>query len=353
MKNKKRLFTLLTFAIIIILIILRLIANKQSLEAEQKLATEFNQKVPVTIDTVKNKTISTEFIVQGSFTPMHELTVISETQGKVTSIMVETGISVKENQILATTDNEVFISQFELAKANYEKAQKDLKRFEKLSLNDAVSIQQYESAKLNLANAQSAYITARKQYENSTIKAPVSGIIGKRYIERGTYLNPGAPVFDLIEVNKVKFQAKLTSDELPIVILGQNVNVSVDNYPNELYQGKVHSINIQTDPSKRYAVDIEVDNHTDKVIKPGMYGKVLFEGEKVSSLVIPRESIAGSIITPEVFIVKGDSVISKSISVKLLNGKYLVIKDGLNEGDIIVTSGQINLLNGTKIRVVK
>jgi len=58
-------------------------------------------------------------------------------------------------------------------------------------------------------------------------------------------------------------------------------------------------------------------------------------------------------MSPEVFLVKGDSVIKQGIIVSSLNDRYVIVKSGLKEGDVIVTSGQINLMNGSKVNIKK
>ena len=68
---------------------------------------------------------------------------------------------------------------------------------------------------------------------------------------------------------------------------------------------------------------------------------------------IPRKAIAGSIRNPEIFLVKGDSVIIRKIVVASLDEKQVQVLEGLKVGDVIVTSGQISLVNGSKIKLNK
>jgi hypothetical protein len=70
-------------------------------------------------------------------------------------------------------------------------------------------------------------------------------------------------------------------------------------------------------------------------------------------LVIPRRAITGSIQAPEVFVVSSDSVFIRSIEAVPINDKLVTIKTGLMEGDVIVVSGQINLVNGSKISIIR
>jgi len=352
MKNKRRITSVIIIVVLVAIVVFRLISNKHSFDNQLKMVSELNTTIPVMTDTVRYKQIENGFSTNGTFTPFQEISIASETQGRIISIKAETGDNVKKGQVLAATDDEISASQLSLAKFNLEKAEKDLRRFEQLSQSDAATVQQYESVKQVFINAQFVYTSSKVQNDNAFIKAPFNGFITKRFIENGTFLTPGASVFDIVEIERVKLIAKLTITEVAKVMKGQNVEVNVNAYPEVKYNGYVSNILVKADLSKRYDVEVDVINRADNLIKPGMYGTVLFESDSsVPVLVIPRKAIANSIMNPEVFLVTGDSVTSKNIVTASIDDKYVVVKSGLSAGDIIVTSGQINLVNGSKIRI--
>lgn len=355
MKINRMAVALIIVIAIAFAVLVRLIANKRSLDAELSAGAQFESIIPVLIDTVKEKSISSDFKINGSFSPFYEITVASETQGKVKEIFMKVGEKVIAKQKLALVDSELTTAQFKQAKANFEKAKKDLNRFKLLSQQDAVSSEQYESVKLAFANAQAAYLAAQKQYENSIIKAPACGIISRRHIETGTFLTPGMPVFDIVEIKKVKFLAKLTSDEIQKVRTGQQVAVSAESFSGVRFEGIVSTVTVSADLSHRYDVEVIVNNREDKLIRPGMFGSVYFEDPaSAPSLVIPRQALTGSINEPEVFVVKdGDSVALQRITAEVVDENYLAVAQGLHVGDRVVVSGQINLSNGSKIRIIR
>lgn len=241
-----------------------------------------------------------------------------------------------------------------MAKSDLEKAEKDMYRFEELSKGEAATIQQFEAAKQTYINAQSALASVKKQYDNTVIKAPFSGTLTRQYIEKGSYLIPGSTVFDMVEIDQLKLIVKLSGEKLENVRKGQFVKVTADLFPDASFNGKVSAVVVKTDLSKRYDVEIIVDNHLDNEIKPGMTGVAVFSGPLDSqALVIPRKAISGSIRNPEVFVVKGSSVVLQSISVLPLNDKNMIVGKGLKAGDVIVVSGQINLVDGSKITMNK
>ena len=351
MKLRKRITTVLIIVALVTIVAYRLISNKRSFEDQLKMVSELNTTIPVLTDTVRYRQITSGFSVNGTFSPFKEISITSETQGKITSLRNETGDEVKKGDILATIDNEIFASQLAVTKFNLEKAEKDLKRFKELTNREAATIQQYESVKQVFENAQFAYTSARVQNDNAFITAPFSGFITKRYIESGAFIAPGSPVFNIVAIDKLRLIAKLTADEVGKVKKGKNVKLTVESIPGTTYEGYVGNITVRSDLSGRYDVEIYINN-TDKLLKPGMYGSVLFtEDSKEPVLVIPRRAIEGSILNPEVFQVRGDSVVKKNITASSLNDKYVLVKSGLSKGDVIVTSGQINLVNGSKIRI--
>ena len=353
MKTKKIIIPILIISTIAAIITARLISNKNSFEQELKLVSESNNTIPVITRKVDYKSITNEFSATGTFSASKEISVLTEIQGKAIVVNAEEGDKVTSGQILVSLNNEVCASQLEQAKYDYEKAEKDMLRNENLLKTDGVTQQQYEQSKQQLINSRTALASAQEQYDNSFIKAPFDGIITKRYVEKGAFLAPGIAVFDMVKINKVKLVAKLTAEEIAKISKGQRVKVYVNAYPGTCFDGIVYAIIIKADQSKRYDTEIELNNSTDTRIKPGMSGTVRFtETANNKALIIPRKAIAGSIKDAEVFVVKGDSVVSKKIVITPLNENDVLVNEGLKAGDVVVISGQINLVDGSKIKLL-
>lgn len=354
MKRKSIAISITVITILLIAGTARLISNKRYFSEQLQMVSGVNTTVPVITDTVKSKVISAEFAENGTFQAFREISMISETQGKVLDIYSETGDYVKTGQILGSTDNQDLKSQLELTEYSLIKAEKDLHRFEELSKGDAVTIQQSESAKQNYLMARSAFVTAEIQYQNSFFRAPFNGFVTKRYIEKGSFLFPGTPLFDIVETDRVKLILKLTAEQVTQIVRGMHVKVTAGPFAGVYYDGKVHAIETRSDISKRYATEIEVVNNPVSTIRPGMFGTGTFtlESDK-KELVIPRRAIAGSILDPQVFVVNADTVILKSIEAVSLNDRYVTVKTGLREGNVIVISGQINLVDGSKVSIIR
>ena len=353
MKRKKSNVVLYAVvAVIVTAIVLKLLSNKNSMNEELKLISETNLAVPVSVDTVKYDRLTDEFCATGTFNAIKDVAVSSESQGKIVSIDAVEGDFVPSGKILASLDNKVLCSQLEQAKFNLEKAQKDLIRNENLYKIDGVTMQQFERAKQTVIDFKTNLVSIQEQYDNSVIVTPFDGIITKKYIDKGAFVSPGSQLFDMVQINKVKMVVKLSSSELQNVSNGQMVKISIDDFPGEQFEGTISAVIVKADLAKKFGVEITVDNKVKNRIKPGMYGKAWFQNNiSDSTLVISRKAIVGSIKDPTVFVIKGNIVNSRKINAVPFNNNNVLVKSGLKSGEIIVTSGQINIMDNSKIYV--
>ncbi|MDD5148915.1 MAG: hypothetical protein PHC28_00345 [Flavobacterium sp.] len=120
--------------------------------------------------------------------------------------------------------------------------------------------------------------------------------------------------------------------------------------------GKITFIASKADQTLNFPIEIEVDNNPNNDIKAGMYGTATFganAAKQAEVKTIPRTAFVGSVSSNQVFVVNNNvATLKKIVSGRILGDKVEIL-DGLNDGDIVVTSGQINLSEKTKINIVK
>jgi RND family efflux transporter MFP subunit len=329
----------------------KLIDVKRDKKDTFNLVNKSKSEVPVTVVSAKYNDVTYDLSYHGTFEPNYEVTVVSEAQGKIKDYSMEEGIFIAEGEVMGWLENDILSYQMEIAEATYKKAQSDLQRFEMLTPGEAVSIRQLEDARLAFTNAKSTFLTIKKQYDNSFIKAPVSGTVSKRYIEKGTFIAPGTPVADIIDTRKMKFVAWFGAADLVQIKTGQIVNISTDLHPDTFYKGIIKAVSIKPDESKRYRIQAEVQNNSIHPLIPGIDGILTLSLKQEKKIItIPRNCIVGSVIEPTVYVVENCiAKIRRVVIAEIINGQAL-ISDGLSEGEQVVLSGQINLENDTKVR---
>jgi membrane fusion protein, multidrug efflux system len=323
--------------------------NKSELIAIVKKA---KTEIPVITTKVTSESLQLDVTYNGTFEPWCDVTVISESQGKVKECYIHEGDFIDEGDQIVWIDNDLAGYQLEIAESAYKKAQDELMRFENLSPGEAVSRQQIEDVRLALKSAKSTFSTVKKQYENGFIKAPVSGIISRKYFEKGSYIAPGSPVADIIDIHRMKFNGWFTASDVIQVKTGQSVILTTDLYPGVTYKGTISVVGLEPDNSRCYLVQAEVMNNQEKRLLPGIDGTIHIKtkyGRK--SLLIPRNCIEGSMQKPTVYVIENSIAKLREIVVSDIVNNMAIIESGLAEGESVVLSGQINLENNTAVNI--
>ena len=328
--------------------------NKETMTEEIELARARNAYVPVRVAEASKTSYKEDFTVNGTFQPSKEVTLISDVNGRITSLKFDDGSYVKAGSVLLTVDNELIQNELELTELNLKKAEKDLQRLGNLLKESGVTEMQYEEAKLGVDNLKVKIKSLKKRLDDTYVKAPISGTIASSRVETGTYLAPGSPVANIVNISTIYLNVYLTEEQVIAVAKGQSVEVSANVYPDRKFNGKVHYINIKADDTKRFMVEIALANPSGSPLKAGMNGKARFVAkEKVAALTIPREAFAGSVRDGQVFVVKEDKAELRKVEAGETFEDQVEIIAGLSEGEKVVLTGQVNLTDGATIKILQ
>ncbi len=399
------------FALIAVLLVgwggYTLFKNKKAIDAASQKKEE-QMVIPVLIETVKRQTISSDFSYIGTFMPNREVAIGAEGQGKLVKVMVKEGDYVKQGQVLAKIDDEMLRIKLQAEEAALEtqkaalqtamnaqssaqngvetaqtmlnKSKKDLERFENLLKENATTdiavqnakigvtqaenglnqaqmavkqaIMGVEQARFGIKQAETQIASTNKMIEQTQLKAPVSGVLTSRMFDLGSMVGPGAPLGMVTDVSTLKLTVMIPEADILKFSEGQKVGVKTDIYSDKTFGGTVSLISVKSDNAHSYKMEIAVANSGDSPIKAGMYGRLTGETKGgVEGIFIPRNVLLGSIQEPKVFVVQGSKAVLKPIVLGVSSGDWLEVKEGLTEGEQLVTSGQINLDNGSPVTI--
>ena len=348
MKNLK--YYIISFVLFLVLIIV-LLNNRSQLEAKAK-----NDKIsayPVTVNTVEQKEVTNNIELVGTIVGDNDVQVISEAQGKVTGVYANVGDYKSAGSVIAQLDDELKKSAYETAEVNFEKSKKDFERYQALYKNKSVSDVQYEQAKLTYYNAQSQFVAAKKDYENTKITAPISGIITSRNVDMGTYVNKNMPVANIVDISKLKVKIGVAETDVFSLRKGDKVTVTTDIYPGVRFKGTIATISDKGDEAHNYPVEVSLSNSREHPLKSGMFGKVTFVSKASEpKLVFSRDALLGSIKAPQVFVVENGIAHLRNVTVGSAYDSSLEVIKGLKAGDKVVVNGQNNLEENTAVYVI-
>lgn len=350
---KRTIITILVIVVAIAGAAFVLKGNKEKMQEQIDLAKKTNATVPVQVAEARHEQIGGSFTATGVFTPSRQITVVTELAGKVVSLPVDEGDHVTKGQLLARIDYVTTEAELNSAEANLKKVTTDKERYERLVKTGGVTQAQLDDAILAYVNAEARVVNARKKLNDSYIRAPFAGYVNKRFVEEGSYLNAAKEVFEIVETSKISMIVSVPENQVMSVSEAKEIIVNADVYPGVDYKAKVKFIAAKADANLNFPVELEITNVNAKPLRAGMYGRASFNLPAVkSSLVIPRAALIGSIDDGQVYVVRGDSVTLTKLVAGRVFANTVEVVSGLTEGDRVVTNGQINLMEGTKVTVL-
>jgi RND family efflux transporter MFP subunit len=320
--------------------------------ASGTIATSYS----VSVITAARKDVTDSFSQVGTIVAYNDVAVISETSGRVVKVDAEVGDYKPAGSVLVEVDSELKVAAYKAAQVTYEKAKKDLERYEALYKEGSISDSQIEQARWSYQSAESQYIVVRRQLNDTRITTPISGIVTARYVNIGNMVM-GAPqatvVANVVDISRLKVKVNVSEKDVIRIKVGEKVEVTTDVFPGEVFAGSIFSISSKGDEGHTYPVEVVLKNSKQQ-IKAGMFGRVMFTPKSAGNvIVIPRESIVGSVKNAALYVVNNNVAKLCSVVTGKEAGTDIEILSGLQEGELVVVNGQNNLSDNAPVIIRK
>lgn len=352
----KKITTILIVAGSVALLAYVLMNNKKKNQEATDIVSQKTTEVAVRVDTIKTEKSNLSYSANGNFIPAQEIDFSAENAGRVTRILVDEGDQVRAGQTIAIIKGDRLQADYAAAEASYNNAVADLNRFESAFKTGGVTQQQLDQARLQVATAKSRMQSSGSSLGDATIKASINGIINKKHIEVGAVVNPGTPLFEIVDVSKLKMNVTVPEQVVALINKGTKVAIKASVFPDKTWEGKVAFIAPKADASLNFPVEIEVAANADSKLKAGMYGTATFSAtanEVRDVKYVSRSAFVGGVNANKVFVVREGKAQMINVVGGRIEGNRVEIISGLNDGDIVVTSGQINLIDGIQVNIIK
>lgn len=322
---------------------------------------------PVMVETVQVRDVVDRIEATGQLVAKAEATVAAQVAGQVTSIAVEEGDPVEAGQVLLEIDPErrnleVADAEARLteARANVAESRREVDRIQGLRKRDAVSQAQLDEAQTGLALARSRESgaeaqlgLARRALADATIRAPFSGLVGRRHTNVGEYLSVGVPLFDLVALDPIEVEFSVPEVDSSRIAVGNAVEIGVVPFPDVRFPAVVTVVAPTIDPSTRtLRAKAQLDN-ADGRLRPGLFTHVDVGVARRSGVVMVTESAIvqraeGSILYR---LVEGNRVERLVVQPGTQEGEYIEVRGGLVPGDRVVVRGQRDLVDGGVVSI--
>ena len=264
----------------------------------------------------------------------------------IDQIKVDVGDRVKAGQVIVTLDP-TNLSQMELNLATVEDTYNRMVPVHKAG---GISYQQLTDLKNTLDLQREMVENMRK---NSVIKSPISGVVTARNFENGD-LFASMPILHIMQIDKLKVMANVSEQYFPVVKVGQKVDIAVDIFPGETFEGKVSRINPALNAQTRtFAVEITIPNANER-LRPGMYARATFNMGTHSGVMIDDVAVQKQAGSSErfVYVIKDGVAEFRFVRDGRRVGNKINILEGLEEGEQVATTSFIRLTNGKKVEII-
>jgi membrane fusion protein (multidrug efflux system) len=305
---------------------------------------------------VQSETRSSALSAVGSLVANQGVFVSNEVAGTVKTIAFESGRQVSEGDLLLQLDDEVDRADLAALVTAQRLAEVTYQRLQKLVKEKTVSQSSYDEAKAAYEGAVALSAAKRASIAKKAIRAPFSGQLGIRQVDIGQYLAPGSQIVSLQALDPIYVDYSLPERHLGEIHEGQIVKVTVEAFPQQVFEGRITAINPRIETGTRSIKIRATLANADTRLKPGMFAEVETQlPAKEGVLTLPERAVVYNPYGNAVFVIEEKEgqlmVTNRQIRTgAVVNGRVEII-EGLNAGDRVVADGHNKLRNGQAVSI--
>ncbi len=329
----------------------------QLIEEENALEDYSGLKIPVRVESVQLQNFSHSFTAAGELESISEAFISPEVNGQIVKINVKEGQKVKKGDMLARLNTVVIDENIVEAKVRLDLAKTVYEKQEQLWKKNIGSEIDYLQKKNNYESARNALALLKAQKDFYTIESPINGIVEDIMFKEGELASPGMQLMQIVNLDEMKVNVKLSEVYLPVIKSGDMVNITFPSYPELKYREKVwRTGNVINKQNRTFDVEIKLNNE-DGLLKPNMLATVRINDYNAeNAIVLPsiliREDMTGSFI----FIVEKQNENNIAVKKYIKTGKSYrdrtEVLEGVTAGDIIITDGYNNVSKGAVVNII-
>ncbi|UJY94370.2 efflux RND transporter periplasmic adaptor subunit [Xanthomonas arboricola] len=317
--------------------------------AEEKKTVD---AVPVEIAKAARRAVAASYTGTAALEPRAEAQVVAKTSGVALAVMVEEGQKVSAGQALVRLDPDRAHLAVAQSEAQLRKLENSYRRATQLVGQQLVSAADVDQLKFDVENSRAQHRLASLELSYTTVQAPISGVIASRSIKTGNFVQINTPIFRIVDDSQLEATLNVPERELATLKSGQPVTLLADALPGQQFIGKVDRIAPVVDSGSGTFRVICAFGQGAEALQPGMFGRIRIDyDQRKDALVIPRLALLDD-GEPAVFVVRNGKASRVPVKLGYAEGPWLEVRQGLKEGDQVVTAGKVALRDGTAVQVI-
>lgn len=310
-----------------------------------------NKSVLVEIAKVELKPFHKQLTVTGSLRAHQGIMVRPETAGRITQIYFKSGDTVQAGTPLVQLYKNEVEAKLQQSQAELQLAKQNYARMTTLHKTHVISEAEFDdvASKFNAANGKAAEY--QSQLEQTLIRAPFNGRLGLSAVSLGDYVNIGQNLVSLQMIDPIEVEFNVAETYLSNIAVNQNVMAVSRAYPNQTFTGTIYAIDAEINVNNRsVAVRATIPNMNNKLLPGGFVEVNLDLTGKEPSLIIPQVAVFYDVGQANVYKIVGNKALKTKIKLGERDQENVVVVEGLNVNDVVVSAGQLNLEDGAMVK---
>ncbi len=322
------------------------------------------------VATVVSRELRASLSLSGTLMPLNQTTVKSKVAAEVREILVQEGNKISKGQIIARLDVADLRARLASQQASVDEVRARVSLAEKnretnlaLLKQNFISQNAFDSIASNVDVSQASLRAAQAQLEiakramdDAVVRAPMDGIVSKRFVQPGEKINFDSPIATLVDLARLELEAPVPASEIPRVKIGQEVAFNVDGFNGRNFIGEVERINPAAESGSRSIIVYVAVNNTDNALKGGMFAKGNITIDKTAAVpLVPLSALRQEKDHIVVHQIVDGKIVAQPVTLGLRNEDEGVaeIKSGLAEGAQIIAVKLDSVKVGTAVTTAK
>jgi membrane fusion protein (multidrug efflux system) len=323
-------------------------------ETKSKGGKDEETAIPVEAARVAREAMIANYTGTAALEAEREAQVVAKTSGVLLKLLIEEGDQVEAGQVLAQLDPERAQLELARAEASLRRLENDHRRAQELYATKLISSEAHDKVRFDLDTQRAAYDLAKLELSYTRIQAPIDGVLSERMVKEGNLIQLHQGLFRIDDFDPLLAVLNVPERELSTLKPGLAVTMSVDALPGRTFGGKVARVSPVVDAATgTFRVTCEFRDDSGS-LKSGMFGRLdVVYDERADALVIPREALIEEDGETAVYTVKDGVAHRQPVSIGYSTGSKVEIREGLAEGDQVVTVGRAAVREGTKVTIIE
>jgi membrane fusion protein (multidrug efflux system) len=324
--------------------------DKKGKEGEEKEKAP----IPVSVAQVSQGAISSYLSATANLIPEDQVKVLAEAEGRVVSLTVEEGDTVRKGQVLASLAREDALIAVQKAEVKVKNTGLAHERGTRMHKDQLLAAEAYDKLTMEHNIAREELAEARWRLSKTTIHAPFDGRLTVRSVRIGQHIRRGDELFTVADFEPLVAYVFFPERDVLGLDSGKPVRITLKADEKVQFQGRIRQVSPVVDPATG-TVKVTVEAiQVPKEVRPGGFVTVdVVRETRPGAVLVPRTAILRELATAHVFVAKDGVAQKRDVSLGLEEGDFVEATAGLAAGEQVIVAGHGALREGAKISILE